>query len=89
MLLLFFIWNSIFSKEIYESYNKNLLVNLKNFGFNEKIINILTDNDKNIVLLCVVGGLKSGEVAKIMGLTAVNVRQRLHRSLHKMRNYLS
>ena len=42
---MFFIWNSIFSKEIYESYNKNLLVNLKNFGFNEKIINILTDND--------------------------------------------
>lgn len=55
----------------------------------KQALNILTDNDKNIVLLCVVGGLKSGEVAKIMGLTAVNVRQRLHRSLHKMRNYLS
>ena len=55
----------------------------------KQALNILNDNDKNIVLLCVVGGLKSGEVAKIMGLTAVNVRQRLHRSLHKMRNYLS
>lgn len=55
----------------------------------KQALDILSDDDKNIVLLCVVGGLKSREVAKVMGLTAVNVRQRLHRSLHKMRNYLS
>ena len=42
---MFFIWNSIFSKENYESENKYLLVSLKNFGFKEKIINIINDNN--------------------------------------------
>ena len=44
--------------------------------------------DQNIILLSVVVGLKSKEVARITGLTAVNVRQRRSRSLAKMKRHL-
>ncbi len=42
---MFFIWNSIFSSGNYESENGSFLIDLKNFGFKEKIINILMDNN--------------------------------------------
>lgn len=48
----------------------------------------LSDEEKNIVLLSVVAGLQSKEIAKITGLTAGNVRQKLSRSLAKMKNNL-
>lgn len=49
---------------------------------------ILSDEDKNIVLLSVVAGLTSKEIAKITGFTAGNVRQRLSRALSKMKDKL-
>lgn len=49
---------------------------------------VLRDEDKNIVLLSVVAGLKSKEIAKITGFTAGNVRQRLRRSLIIMKEKL-
>ena len=52
-------------------------------------LGILSEENQNIVLLSVVVGLSSREVAKITGLTAGTVRQRLHRSLSKMKSYLS
>ena len=48
----------------------------------------LNEKDRSIVLLSAVGGLKSHEIAQITGLTAGNVRQRLHRSLAKMKKIL-
>lgn len=55
----------------------------------KQALNALSEEDKNIVLLSVVVGLNSKEVARITGLKAGNVRQRLSRSLAKMRSYLS
>lgn len=55
----------------------------------KQALNILSEDDKNIVLLSVVVGLNSKEIAKITGFTAGNVRQRLSRSLSKMKRYLS
>lgn len=52
-------------------------------------LSILSEDEKNIVLLSVVAGLQSKEIAKISGYTAGNVRQKLSRSLAKMKRYLS
>lgn len=51
-------------------------------------LNKLNDDDKNIVLLSVVAGLKSKEIAQITGFSSVNVRQKLSRSLAKMKKEL-
>jgi RNA polymerase sigma-70 factor (ECF subfamily) len=55
----------------------------------KQALDILSEDEKNIVLLSVVVGLNSKEIAKITGFTAVNVRQKLSRSLAKMKRYLS
>ena len=51
-------------------------------------LGILSEDEKNIVLLSVVAGLQSKEIAKISGYSAGNVRQKLSRSLAKMKRYL-
>ena len=51
-------------------------------------LDILSEDEKNIVLLSVVAGLQSKEIAKISGYSAGNVRQKLSRSLTKMKRYL-
>lgn len=48
----------------------------------------LTEEERDIVLLSVLGGLKSREIAKISSLTSGSVRSKLRRSLAKMREYL-
>ena len=48
----------------------------------------LKNEEKEIVLLCVVAGLTSRETAKLTGMTAGSVRSKLSRSLAKMRNFL-
>lgn len=50
-------------------------------------LSILKDEEKNIVLLSVISGFNSKEIAKITGYSAVNVRQKLKRSLAKMKKY--
>lgn len=55
----------------------------------KEALNILKDEEKNIVLLSVIAGFKSKEIARITGYSAVNVRQKLSRSLAKMKKYLS
>lgn len=52
-------------------------------------LDALSNENRNIVLLAVVAGLNSKEIAKITGFTAGNVRQRLSRSLAGMKRYLS
>lgn len=52
-------------------------------------LNILSDEERNIVLLSAVAGFKSKEIAQITGLSAGNVRTKLSRSLKKMKEYLS
>lgn len=51
-------------------------------------LGILTEEEKEIVLLSVVAGFTSKEIAKISGLTAGGVRSKLSRSLAKMRSFL-
>lgn len=51
-------------------------------------LDILSSDEKEIVLLSVVVGFTSKEISKITGLTAGSVRSKLSRSLAKMRNYL-
>ena len=48
----------------------------------------LSEEERNIVLLSVVGGLKSGEIAENTGMTPGSVRSSLSRSLKKVRGYL-
>lgn len=48
----------------------------------------LSEEEQNIVLLSVIGGLKSKEIAKITGYSPGNVRQKLRRSLAKMKKRL-
>lgn len=48
----------------------------------------LEDDERDIVLLCVVAGFKSREAAQLLGMTAGSVRSKLSRSLDKMRKYL-
>ena len=49
---------------------------------------ILSEEDRNIVLLSVVGGFKSREIAEITGLKPGSVRSRLSRDLTRMRRHL-
>ena len=51
-------------------------------------LDILKDDEREIVLLSVVSGLKSKEVAKICDMTPGAVRSKLARSLAKMRNFM-
>lgn len=49
----------------------------------------LNEEEREIVLLSVIGGLNSGEISSLTGLTAGSVRSKLSRSLAKMREFLS
>lgn len=49
----------------------------------------LNDDERSIVLLSVIAGLQSKEISKITGFSAGNVRQKLSRSLAKMRKELA
>lgn len=48
----------------------------------------LNDDEKNIVVLSVFGGMKSREIAQIMNMKSGSVRSKLSRSLNKMRTFL-
>ena len=48
----------------------------------------LEPEEREIVLLSVVAGMKSREIASVYGMTAGSVRSKLSRSLLKMRRYL-
>ncbi len=49
----------------------------------------LKDEERDIVLLSIIGGLTSTEIASLTDLTAGSVRSKLSRSLAKMREFLS
>ena len=49
---------------------------------------ILSEEDRSILLLSIVGGFKSREIAEITGLRPGSVRSRLSRNLAKVRSYL-
>lgn len=51
-------------------------------------LDILKDDEREIVLLSVVSGLNSKEIAKICDMTSGSVRSKLSRSLAKMREFL-
>ncbi|MCH5198033.1 MAG: RNA polymerase sigma factor [Oscillospiraceae bacterium] len=60
----------------YDSYeNRDVLRQLKK----------LSDTDRKIILMSVLGDFKSGEIAKEMGMTATAVRSRLSRALQFLR----
>ena len=49
----------------------------------------LREEERDIVLLSIVGGLNSTEISALTGLAAGSVRSKLSRSLTKMREFLS
>ena len=49
----------------------------------------LREEERNIVLLSIIGGLSSTEIAAFTGLAPGSVRSKLSRSLAKMREFLS
>lgn len=54
----------------------------------QEALAILTDEEREIVLLSVVSGLTSKEIAAVTDFTSGTVRSKLSRSLAKMRNFL-
>lgn len=54
----------------------------------KQALKVLNDEEREIVLLSVVAGFKSKEIARISGLTAGSVRSKLSRSLAKLKNEL-
>ncbi|MDE6385078.1 MAG: RNA polymerase sigma factor [Eubacterium sp.] len=54
----------------------------------KQALEVLSDEEREIVLLSVVAGFKSKEIAQISGLTAGSVRSKLSRSLAKLKNEL-
>lgn len=54
----------------------------------QEALSQLSDEERNIVLLSAVGGLKSREIAELTGLAPGSVRSSLSRSLKKVRGYL-
>lgn len=51
-------------------------------------LKILTDHEREVVLLSVIAGFNSKEISEITGLTDGSVRCKLSRSLKKMRDFL-
>ena len=49
----------------------------------------LGEEERNIVLLSIIGGLSSTEISALTGLASGSVRSKLSRSLAKMREFLS
>lgn len=49
----------------------------------------LKEEERDVVLLSIIGGLNSSEVAELTGLSPGGVRSKLSRSLAKMRKFLS
>lgn len=49
----------------------------------------LKEEDRNIVLLSIIGGLSSTEISSLTGLAPGSVRSKLSRSLARMREFLS
>ena len=49
----------------------------------------LVEEERNIVLLSIIGGLNSTEISTLTGLAPGSVRSKLSRSLAKMREFLS
>lgn len=54
----------------------------------QQALSILKDDERDIVLLCVVGGFSSREVGKMTDMTSGSVRSKLSRSLKKMKVFL-
>lgn len=54
----------------------------------QEAIEKLSEQERNIMLLSVIGGLKSNEISEITGLEPGSVRSSLSRSLKKVRGYL-
>ena len=54
----------------------------------EEALNILSPEDKDIVLLSVVAGYKTREIAAMLSLNHTTVRSKLSRALAKMKSFL-
>lgn len=54
----------------------------------KEALSLLTEEEKDIVLLSAVAGYNSGEISAMLNLKAATVRSKLSRSLAKMRNFL-
>lgn len=54
----------------------------------QRALKLLSEEDRELVLLSVVGGFDSRELSKLTGMKAGNVRSRLSRALAKMREAL-
>ncbi|MGN0468631.1 MAG: RNA polymerase sigma factor [Acutalibacteraceae bacterium] len=55
----------------------------------QKAMQLLSEEEKEIVVLTFACGLKSDEIAKLLNLKAVTVRSKLSRSVKKLRRYMN
>lgn len=77
-------------REKTEELPKNLTYETEDFisADVKKALDLLDGVSRETVLLSAVGGFKSGEIAKILGLSPVTVRTKKRRALSKMRKEL-
>ncbi len=55
----------------------------------QKALAALKDDERQVVLLSAIAGLRSAEIAEALGMTAGTVRSKLSRALRKMRPFLA
>ncbi|MDE6150185.1 MAG: RNA polymerase sigma factor [Ruminococcus sp.] len=77
---------SVNFSDIANSYHDNAKMEIKTEVMHA--LEYLNEDEKNIVILSVFGGLKSKDIAQIMNMTSGSVRSKLSRSLTKMRTFL-
>ncbi len=74
--------------EINETHNIAAAVDVELSVELSDALSRLKDDERQIVLLSVIGRCKSGEIAKMLDMTAGSVRSKLSRSLAKLREML-
>lgn len=74
--------------EIHETVTDTVTVDAGLSAELSDALSMLGDDERQIVLLSVIGRYKSGEIAKMLDMTSGSVRSKLSRSLKKLRDIL-
>lgn len=83
-----YIKNRIESRSILNIDDVNLPIDFNaNFIELKQSLDVLSDEERQIVLLSFIGGLNSKEISKITGLKSGSVRSKLSRALVKMKKF--
>lgn len=80
--------NSVPIHEIHETVENAVIVDMGLTTELSEALSMLSDEERQIVLLSVIGRYKSNEIAQMLDITSGTVRSKLSRSLKKLRELL-